>query len=299
MLLLPLAFAGLAFGQVTEAPLSAGARALGGTSVADRFENAAVVVNPALLGLERRYDLTGVFSVLGPGIGWSGAAVDARTSEAVALGVAYRGQRVTPELKPDTLPGWTTPDEELKNTQFDHQVSLGLAFPLARRQVAFGLSGTLALWNGQLIDQGRGGQAGAGLAWRPHPEWTLGLGARDLVPLDTGLAAVFETGLRYDRPGYAFAAQGGLQASSGQPLAGAGLELARETLRARLGWAWDPSRAIGPQRATLGLALAERGAGELAYAFEAPLIQRGFAEAMVHSVSFTVAAPSAESWKDE
>lgn len=157
--------------------------AMGRVGVASSRENASLTLNPGLLALDQRYDFQGQFRY-GPQGALAGGlnAVDARTSDRVAGGLAYTGDTAEPEPTVDELPGWIVPGEEIQNKKTSHDVAFGAAVPWADRRVSFGLGGTVGWYHTDRFGNGWRADANAGVGVRPTEGLTLGVSARNFIP---------------------------------------------------------------------------------------------------------------------
>lgn len=278
---------------------------MGRVGAAAASDNAAITLNPGLLGLRERYDFHAHFRLgpMGPGSGdaqagppslqWAATAMDARTSSAVALGFAYSGDRLDAPLTDRDLPGWWLPGEEITNRKRYHDFAGALAIPLLDRRLSLGLGGNVGLYNHDRQGEGLLWDLHLGLGLQPTPGLTLGLSARDLVPgAGEDRPAQLLGGIRAEDAGnVAFEANVGYTwVPEGEPLSvGAGLEKVAGGAQLRLGGLWS-----GPEDqlyATAGLGMTDEGGG-IEYGIAVPLGPELSLGALVHQVSVRFGAPA-------
>lgn len=184
--LFPALYASIGQAYGAEEVVGVEASAMGGVAVAASGDNSGITVNPGVIGLEQRYDL-GAYFRYGDGGGrhWAVNAVDARTVQGLALGLAYSGDRYEGELFPGELPGWRVPGEEVANQKRTDDFALALALPMASRRVSLGVNGGLSLFDHDRLGRGAQFNMDAGLGVRPVAWLTVGVVARNVLPIDT------------------------------------------------------------------------------------------------------------------
>ena len=162
---------------------------MGGVGAAASRDNAAITLNPGLLALHPRYDFMGVFQY-GPDPGantpadlaWGVAAMDARTSDVVALGLAYSGNHYEPLLQEDEFPGWTVPGADIPNEKRFHDFAGALSFAAFERKLALGLGANVGLYDHDRQGDGFTFDMHLGVGARPVEWLVLGGAVRNLVP---------------------------------------------------------------------------------------------------------------------
>lgn len=266
---------------------------MGGVGAAASRDNAAITLNPGLLALHPRYDFLGQFRY-GPSaaMSWGVSALDARTSDVVALGLAYSGDRSDPVLEDADLPGWTVPGAEITNRKRFHDFAGGLAVPVLDRRIGFGLGFVAGLYDHDRQGSGWTFDLHAGAGLRPVDWLVLGAAVRDFVggqEQDRPLSVV--GGLRLEAP-EAIAVETNATwtdaYTTGLPVTlAAGLELPVDAARFRMGWRRDAD--VGVHSVTAGLGWEREGAG-IEYATRVPLSHTSFG-AVVHQVSIRFGAP--------
>ena len=235
--------------------------AMGGSGVAALGDDSAVTLNPAALGLVSRFDfdaqgIAGTEKLLGIGA----SAVDAQTGP-VALGVTYQLTRDEPELLGTDLPGWVQSGNAVSNVRRDHLLAAALSLPLLDRRLAFGVGGGVSFYNNDQGGSGTYGDLDVGFAAIPVDGFSVGIAARDLVPLATSLDTPpsFVGGAEIAGKIGALSAEGGLSTGTDwAPILRGGGELAASLLRLRAGGAMVGSTTsfawgIGVQGASGGL----------------------------------------------
>jgi hypothetical protein len=266
----------------------ANALATGWTGVANPYDNAAITVNPALLALEERYDLMGGLTYgPHPYLGWNGTLSDSKTSEWIALGVAYQRQKANPELSTADLPGWLPESYIPSNERLAHDVTVGIATAIWDRRLSFGLNGTIVSFDHARHESGFTGNMDVGLGFRPAPLLSIGLVGRNLLPIarQSGRLAAVAGGFWIADPevgGLGFELERKLEAvSNNKPwrVAG-GLESAVGNARLRTGYRWDATAAAHWITGGIG---AQNELGGVEYGLAVPL-NSSFSEA-VHQIS--------------
>jgi len=271
--------------------------AMGGVGAAAPADNASVTVNPGLLGLQQRYDFHAHFGVdHSLGLQWGATAVDARTSDIVTLGFAYSADRFEPPLRDAELPGWSLPDEEIRNRKRTNEVAASASVALFDRKIAIGTGAVANRFQHDRQGSGTHWDLHSGIGVRPIEALTIGVAVRDWLSLegeDRPLQVL--GGVRGESDVVAVEADVGWQPEvflGGSSLqVGAGAEVAAGSLRLRAGGRHD-----GPSTTswlTGGLGYSNEGAG-LDYGLAVPL-SRGVSSAGVvpiHRVSVRFGAPS-------
>ncbi len=157
--------------------------ATGGAAAAHGNNNGGLSVNPATVGLTRRYamDIAGGF--------WDGrdwrvgvVAVDNLTTKGFAMGVGYQHWRASHELSSEELPGWITTGDDLPSKRSFHNITLAMAIPVVEDRFSIGVSGSLMLIDHAILGSKTSGDLEAGIAGRPTEKWALGLAVRNILP---------------------------------------------------------------------------------------------------------------------
>lgn len=271
--------------------------AMGGVGVAAPSDNAAITLNPGLIGLVERFDFHAHFR-LGPtgDLQWAATAIDSRTSERFGAGFAYSGDRYDPPLTNNELPGWSLPGEELANRRRQDDFTLGLGVPLLGRRLSLGASVLFSRFNHDRDGKGSTADVHVGIGVRPVEWLTVGAGIRNLAPIpspqDRPLSWVAGARLEATR-----AAIEGNVWSSTDPLApsswsiAAGGEVSPTVgTRVRLGMFRD-----GPlqrTRLTAGFGLVSERGGGLDYALMVPVAGQELRPGtLVHQIAVRFSAP--------
>ena len=267
----------------------------GGTSVAALRSNTHITNNPAALGLVDRYDAGAMF-VGGPegALRWNAAIIDARTSERVAFGVAYNGAVRNPYFVPSEIPSWVPSDEEARNRQQTHDITLGLGFNFLERTLGVGLNGTLSIRDSQWFGTEVTGNVDVGFAYRPIPEFGFAVTGSDLLPIQGQgeTPTRFTLGMRGGKEGV-FVGMLDVVAKAEQfersPMAlQTGVEGSIKVVALRAGYNWDHDRTW-QHEATVGFSLFNE-LGTIGYAMRVPVITDGsfHFKHTAHHVSLTV-----------
>ncbi|MEZ4321217.1 MAG: hypothetical protein R3F61_27325 [Myxococcota bacterium] len=215
--------------------------AVGSTAVANPYGMGGIAANPAIIGLEERYQFGGGFSYGGRGIHWQAGAIDSLTS-AAAFGLTYSGDLYNPPLTEEELPGWAVPGVELTNHKRTHDLGFALGAPFFENRFVVGLGGSLAFYNHERSGKGTTGNMSAGLAYRPDPHVAIGLSGRNLLPVRAGASdrpMELLGGLWLGENGVAaLSLEGGARPESSKPLLlASGIEVnASEAAAMRAGW---------------------------------------------------------------
>lgn len=179
--------------QAAEVVVPANLAGSGGTAMAVPEDNASITANPGLLGLEDRYDLHGQIAYGPDGlVRWAASAADARTSKWLDLGFHYSGSKGNPPPVNQELPGWSVVGEEVTNRQQFHQFALAAGGGVLDHRLAFGLGGTLVIYDHEHLGGGSMADLDAGIGIRAAEWLDFGLAGRNLIPLesdDTNLPA--------------------------------------------------------------------------------------------------------------
>ena len=259
----------------------------GGALVGDPADNANLLSNPGALALSERYDVQG-YAGFGPdgALEWGVSALDARTSP-VALGLSWRRTIRERELRTEDLPGWIVPGDDIERVERAHELAVGVAYPFADRTLSLGIGGLLRTGVDDRAGPFLTGDLSLGFGWRVSDEWTLGLSARNLLPLpdQEELPLHFLVGAHFEVPTLiTLALDAGIQTEEieGTPLlVRGGLELHTGSVRPRLGYRYEGPRAQHQLTAGFGL---ETEAGAIEYALALPLGQPFEAAGLVHTV---------------
>jgi hypothetical protein len=157
--------------------------ALGGTTLADPTDNAAITSSPAVLGLSSRYDIAaqGSWAPLDGNLEGSTSILDSREAK-FTLGVAYRYHTWDAPLTDADMPGWTLVNEEVTNRKRAHDVGLALAIPVKKDVFSVGVNGAIAFTLHDRQSTAIWASPGVGLAWQPKRDVVLAASARGLVP---------------------------------------------------------------------------------------------------------------------
>ena len=267
---------------------------MGRVGVASADENAALTLNPGLLALEERYDFQGQFRY-GPNGStlFGGSAMDGRTSDQVSGGLAYTGDVADPALGQDDLPGWVLPGTEVENRKRHHDFALGLGFPLAKRHLSVGVGANLGYFDHDRQGTGWLFDGYVGLGARPVDELTLGLAARNFLPLGgEDRPTTYAAGVRLDPkglPSAEFDATLVPSVDAALPVdLAAGLEVVVGVLSIRGGWRRDAANDV--HSAAAGLGLGNPGAS-LEYGTLLPLSGTFDLDRTVHQISLRFGAP--------
>jgi hypothetical protein len=254
--------------------LGADMTAQGGVSLAADTSNASITTNPGLLALNRRYDFSAQFGV-GPsgGLHWAAGGMDGRTSEAVALGFMYAGDRYEPNLRTSELPGFWPIGEEIPNMKRQHDFVLALATPIVRDKLSVGLGGYVTYFNNDRDGKGATGNLDAGLGWKVSDYVTVGASGNNLLPFDplSQRPLTAGAGVRVHGPVAAIEVDGGYLEGSGPgapAFVAAGAELAPKALRIRGGYRYEGN--VEQSVVTAGLGVFSEG-GALEYGIDIPV----------------------------
>lgn len=302
-----LPIAGSAIAADTGLP-TADALAMGGAVIADAHAGSALLVSPAALALEPRYDL--YFGArLGGADDWliQTEARDSRTGP-LALGVAYTRRMANPPPDIDDLPGWVVAGEDLENPLTENTIALGLATSLWQRQLCVGLSAARYARDTALTDPDASYNLGFGLSSHPLAALDLAVSASDLLSLARGGDPDHPTTLHAGIGGHldelaraVASVSANLDPSAdGLPLSwavGAEATLADQALPLRLGFNHDAALATNFLSAGLGL---QAPAASLDYAFRYDIGPDGGASAITgtrawHALTLRVVLPEDDS----
>jgi hypothetical protein len=280
-------------GHAAEDAVDASLMAMGSAATAAVDDNGAITNNPGGIGLSPRWDIAGSF-VYGAerGLHWGGSAVDAVTSEYLAIGAAYSGDNYTPTLATPDLPGWSIPGEEIENTKRYHDLTVAAATNLLNRRLGIGVGGNFSYLRHDREEKGSTGNMDAGAALRPIKHLTFGLAGHNLLPIShpESRPLNISAGVRWeDREVGAAAADVRMYPTlfGDGPL---GLSVGGDktigTLRLRAGFRHlGPAPVLERNRATWGFAIWS-GPAELGYAMAIPVGVGGDTVAgMVNQVS--------------
>ena len=274
--------------------------AMGGVGAAASRDNASITLNPGLLALHPRYDFMGVFQY-GPDPGantpadlaWGITAMDARTSDVVALGLSYSGNHFEPLLQEDEFPGWTVPGADIPNEKRFHDFAGALSFAALERKLGFGLGVNVGLFDHDRQGDGVTFDLHLGAGARPLEWLSLGAAVRDMVPGDAEdrkLQVVGGARVEAEEL-FAFEANADWRDDFALDLPvtlSSGLEARAGEARVRIGWRREA--ADGVHAITSGLGWEQEGAA-IEYGFRLPLDHPRLA-ATVHSFSLRFGAPA-------
>ena len=100
---------------------------MGGASAAHPADNSAITVNPGVIALESRYDISALFGY-GPtqDVGWGMSVSDSQTNEWIGFGASYYGSIFDPPFRNDELPGWSPVGVDPINMKRTHTVGVGV-----------------------------------------------------------------------------------------------------------------------------------------------------------------------------
>ncbi len=276
-----------------DAVLGANTLAAGSAVAADGYDNAGITVNPGLIALHQRYDFHAHLGYgAARGLGWGASVVDARTSEVVALGFAYAGDKFSPELTDDEAPGWVPVGATVTNVKRNHDFTLALAGQLFERKLSLGLAGNLGTFNHDRGGSGVQGDMDAGVGIVPHELVTIGLSAQNVLPLEgsTGRDMRFLGGVRLENDtagGIEFDGGYAPEARDNPLLLSAGGEAMLASGRLRAGWRLDD--AVNHLTAGLGV---QTAGGAFEYAFEMPLVAGVGLGSTLHTLGIRFGAPA-------
>jgi hypothetical protein len=266
--------------------------AMGSVGAAASRDNAAITLNPGLLPLHARYDFLGQFRY-GPSaaLSWGGSAMDAKTSNVLAMGLAYSGDVSEPPLGVDDLPGWTVPGEEISNKKRFNDFAGAISVPLLARRLGIGLGVDVGLFDHDRQGDGVTVDLHAGLGVRPVDWLVLGAALRDFVPdPEQDRPTAFVSGARVETD--LLAAELDVDwvdaVRQGLPVTlAAGTEVPVGEARLRAGWRRDATDGV--HSATAGVGWEKDGAG-LDYGISVPLSHTRL-DALVNQVSLRFGAP--------
>ena len=285
--------------------------AMGGTGVAAPADNAGITLNPGLIGLVERYDFH-VHGRLGPDLGlqWGASAMDGRTSDVVAAGFAYSGDRFEPDFTNADLPAWRERDEEIRNRKRLHDFAGAVAVPLLSRRVSIGIGGVFTSYNHDQQGQGTRFDMHGGVGIRPVDGLTVGASLRNFLPgedenrpteLLFGLRLQNEERLAVEvNAGHTFNAGGGLTLALDGPVAppldpaspwtfGGGVQAGVGSTVLRAGGRW--SGPLDRSYVTLGIGTDDRGSGAVEYGVSIPVSGDVRFGALLHQISARFGAP--------
>ncbi len=273
---------------------------MGGARIALPSDNVTVGASPGMVGLHERFDIHASGAV-GPGRGlhWAATAVDARTSDFLAIGIAYAGDRYHPEFRASELPGWTPTDIEPTNVKRYHDLALAAGVPLLGRRVCIGIGGNWSFYNHDSQGSGSTGNIDAGLGLRPLDDLSLAFSAEHLLPIDPTGDRPFTlgAGASYGSTGPVIATSE-LRWTDGADtpwgVAG-GLDVRAGSGRLRAGASFDGA-AVGPTTwASWGLAIANEDS-ELGYSMQVPFgAGSETATSLIHTLGVQFTAPRTDS----
>lgn len=273
-----------------EEAFGANTLAMGGTAAANADDNAAITANPGVLGLEKRYDLQGVFSVNWPSVGWGLSLLDAETNKSISVGAVWRRSIADPPLTDADLPGWVQSGTTPSNVRETHDITLALASPFFERRLAFGLSGNVSIVRHERLGTYATGNMDVGAGAKPVPWLTIGLVGRNLLPIvrQSERPASVMLGLRVaDAEIGAIATELDVKTekiTGSRFTVGAGAEKNLGIGRFRAGWRYEGP--VDRHFATVGLG-AQNEFGRVEYGVAVPL-NRFEVVQMIHRLSLTI-----------
>ena len=188
------------------------------------------------------------------------------------------------------LPGWVPEGYEISNRRTFHDVTVGVGVPLFKRRFSIGVNGTLSIYDHDRLGKGTTGNMDIGLGLRPIPALTMGVIARNFLPIEpqSDRPASLLYGIRLEEPaigGVAVELDQMLEATGGAPFeVAAGLMKAIKVARLRLGYRWD-----GPNEAhwvTTGVS-AENEFGGIGYGVAFP-VHDFAANQMIHQLGLHI-----------
>ncbi len=279
--------------RAADVPMHVETLAMGDTSGADPEDNAAIGAAPASLGLGERYDVQAGFAYgTEGGLHWDVSAVDARTNRFLAFGLGYAGDRTSPALRTEDLPGWQVTGSTLTNVRRTHDLLGAIAFHDPEHHIALGVGGDVSFFDHDQGGDGTTGNLDFGLAGRPISQLSLSTFARNVISsLDTtgDRPMLLGGGVRFEDTKYgALAAQVDIDPDDLSWRVGAGAEVVAGGARIRAGWQHGTTQV---HTLTLGLG-AETVSGAFGWATWLPL-EGNFLDGMVQGVSLRIRAPSA------
>lgn len=175
-------------------PIGPSTAASGGTGIADPRNNDVITLNPAALGLTKRYDLSGYGSIGGGFLTGETSIVDSHQTDHLAVGIGYRYAHGNPPFTSADLPGWVGQGDVLTNKQTSHDVTVGMAVPFDDRRLSVGMGGSISAVTkerrGNYID----GDLDFGLAAAPKEWLTFGMAATDVLPITASTDHPFRVG---------------------------------------------------------------------------------------------------------
>lgn len=269
--------------------------AMGEFGASDAVDTTAMFINPSVIALEESYDVVALFSAgSAKRLRWGLAAADASSNEAVSFGLAYIGDRDTPDFLTPELPGWEYADEVPENFKFYNDVHATIALPFLNRRLSVGIGGLLRFYNTTWNDKGVTGNLNLGVSGQPVEWLTIGASVRDILPIPD----------QYDRPatlsfgvsaatrnvyaGYAEADFLMEQTSDAQYpwRARAGGEVAISSVLLRAGYSWDGPTNVHQIHAGVGLF---SQTGSIEYGIRLPVAGAPLtAQSPIHFVSVTL-----------
>lgn len=260
--------------------LGANLLAMGGVGVAALSDNAAITLNPGLLALRRRYDFQGMFQY-GPegGLQWGASAMDGRTSNNLAAGIAYIGDRTSPELDENELPGWIEPGVEVTNVRRMHDFAGAFAVPFLERKLSIGVGVNVGLFNHDRGGEGWNVDLDAGVGFHPVEALTVGVSTRNVLAVsEQDLPPAVRAGVRIEGEqvlAFEVNAEQRFLPEEQRPefplWMGVGFEKPIGRARLRAGFQHDPYSAVeAGSYATAGIGVTDQG-GVVEYGLMIPL----------------------------
>jgi hypothetical protein len=215
--------------------------------------------------------------------------MDARTSDDLAAGLVYSGDRQNPDLTLNDMPGWVAEDEVITNLQRTHDFEGAVSFPFAHRLFAIGVGASFGLYFTDRHGDGWIADASAGVGFHPIDWLTIGLSGRNFVPGPNALDVdtTFHGGVRAEVPQIATEIDLRLRpiGEDLKSILGAGVEVPAGMARLRAGYQLDEDVH---SNVTAGIGYEKDGAA-VEYGLLVPLHDFDFGHT-IHQVTIRFAA---------
>jgi hypothetical protein len=273
----------------------------GGAATADPIDLSSVRANPSAFALQRRYDL-GVLGRFGPGSDtrWGAIVVDAKTNDVIAFAFRYAGNITRPPFLDAELPPFAITGDALENRKQQHDFLVAVAIRGLDDRLSFGVAGDVLWYKKDWGGEGVTGNLSLGGAAKPHPNLTVGLSARDLIPqaATPDRPTLLTLGVRGGRDDLKLGVVGAGELTW-RPVEGEGIPLQARlgvqglirVVGLRAGWWYDGFTAApdggGTHHATWGFGLYS-AAGSLDYAMDIPATSSLTAGQLTHGLSLTL-----------
>jgi hypothetical protein len=273
----------------------------GGAAVADPIDLSSVRANPSAFALQPRYDL-GVLGRFGPGpdARWGAVVVDAKTNDVLAFAFRYAGNVTRPAFLDAELPPFAITGDDLENRKQEHDFLVAVAVRGLDDRLSFGVAGDVLWYKKDWGGEGVTGNLSLGGAAKPHPNLTVGLSARDLIPqaVTPDRPTLLTLGVRggLDDLDLGIVGAGELTwrpvEGDGVPLqARLGVQGLIRVVGLRAGWWYDGFTAApdggGTHHATWGFGLYS-ASGSLDYAMDIPATSALQPNQILHGLSLTL-----------